>query len=183
MATRKLSPFERAFAAARADGKETFDFNGKKYNTKRADGKRLPQPEQKVMGDGKVKFGEAPPRKGAPLYEVDRPGTRVKYENEDVSDMSFSEPQDRSDKPVKKAAPSRPPVEEIVDMTYRKGGAVKKMNMGGMSRMGRGADMSAAGMARRPMKKGAAMPKMKSGGFVRSADGVAKKGKTRAKMC
>jgi hypothetical protein len=56
-----------------------------------------------------------------------------------------------------------------------------KMMMG--RGMGRGADMSAAGMARRPMKKGAAIPKMKSGGFVRSADGVAKKGKTRAKMC
>lgn len=35
----KATNFEKAFAAARKEGKKEFTFGGKKYNTKRADGK------------------------------------------------------------------------------------------------------------------------------------------------
>ena len=67
----------------------------------------------------------------------------------------------------------------------------KKMAMGGAAMMGRGmggrgAEMASA-KAGRGMEAAAAgrarRPAMKSGGYVKAADGVAKKGKTRAKMC
>ena len=63
------------------------------------------------------------------LAEPNKPGTNVRYENTDVSDMSM-----------------------------KRGGAVKKMNMGGM------------GYA-------------KGGSASSRADGIAVKGKTRGKMC
>lgn len=93
--------------------------------------------------------------------------------------------------------------------TFAKGGDMKskKMAMGGMAsqaptaaKVGAAMDpkkaaMIAEAMKRRPkMAGGAATPMgspkvgptptgMKKGGFVKSADGVAKKGKTRGKIC
>jgi hypothetical protein len=81
---------------------------------------------------------------------------------------------------------------------YKRGGKVKKMAMGGMGAMPaqsnvggamRGMDRAAAMSGRtmptpsmRPPMPAAAgtAPGMKAGGFTRSADGIAKKGKTKA---
>ena len=94
--------------------------------------------------------------------------------------------------------------------TFAKGGDMKskKMAMGGMAsqaptgaKVGAAMDpkkaaMIAEAMKRRPKMAGGAMPPMggapkvgptptgmKKGGFVRSADGIAKTGKTRGKIC
>lgn len=83
--------------------------------------------------------------------------------------------------------------EEMAEAGMKKGGKVKKMAFGGMSNAGgamRGLDRAAAMSGRtmpttgRPagMKKGGACKKMAGGGYVRAADGVAKKGKTKGKM-
>ena len=74
----------------------------------------------------------------------------------------------------------------------------------GMARRPAMPGAAAAGMARRParpmpeemvgeemaveempgaMKRGGKVKKMKSGGFVKAADGIAKKGQTRGKVC
>jgi len=149
------SGFGKAFREARAAGDKTFTFNGKKYTTD------LAPEEQKSVG-GKPKMGAAVPRdsdtrkgeimtsknavgrdnyvrSGQKSFDTERepealaapnkPGTNVRYENTDVSDMSM-----------------------------KRGGAVKKMNMGGM------------GYA-------------KGGSASSRADGIATKGKTRGKMC
>ena len=94
--------------------------------------------------------------------------------------------------------------------TFAKGGDMKskKMAMGGMAsqapmgaKVGAAMDpkkaaMIAEAMKRRPKMAGGAMPPMggapkvgptptgmKKGGFVKSADGIASKGKTRGKIC
>lgn len=46
----KMSNFEKAFAAARKQGRSTFTFGGKKYSTKRADGKPLAAPKAAAKG-------------------------------------------------------------------------------------------------------------------------------------
>ena len=149
------SEFGKAFREARASGDKTFTFKGKKYTTD------LAPAEQKSIGT-KSKMGEYVPRdsdtrkgeimtsknavgrdnyvrSGQKSFDTERepealaapnkPGTNVRYENTDVSDMSM-----------------------------KRGGAVKKMNMGGM------------GYA-------------KGGSASSRADGIAVKGKTRGKMC
>ena len=121
MATRKLTPFQQAFANARADGKSEFEFNGKKYHTRRADNKPLPARRSEVDPD----------IAGMPM---------TKEQSEGVMSRMASR--------AKAAAGEN--TEELSDMTYRKGGAVKKMA---------------------------------SGGYVKAADGIAKRGKTRGKMC
>ena len=149
------SEFGKAFREARASGDKTFTFKGKKYTTDMAPA------EQKSLG-GKPKMGEYVPRdsdtrkgeimtsknavgrdnyvrSGQKSFDTERepeaaastnkPGTNISYENTDTSDMSM-----------------------------KRGGAVKKMNMGGM------------GYA-------------KGGSASSRADGIATKGKTRGKMC
>ena len=149
------SEFGKAFREARASGDKTFTFKGKKYTTDMAPA------EQKSIGN-KSKMGEYVPRdsdtrkgeimtsknavgrdnyvrSGQKSFDTERepealaspnkPGTNISYENTDVSDMSM-----------------------------KRGGAVKKMNMGGM------------GYA-------------KGGSASSRADGIATKGKTRGKIC
>lgn len=140
------SEFGKAFREARASGDKTFTFNGKKYTTELAEDKRKKemsaakdramQDENKPAGyTGQDMRGETDTsaykarREPNALSEVTKPGTNTNYENTDVSDMSM-----------------------------KRGGAVKKMNMGGM------------GYA-------------KGGSASSRADGIATKGKTRGKMC
>ncbi len=88
MATKKLSEFGRAFADARKSGMKEFTFKGKRYHTRTADEEK--QPEAQFIGDKKPVLGEQGPRR--PEYkitDVDRPGTRVKYENEDADMPTF----------------------------------------------------------------------------------------------
>jgi hypothetical protein len=65
--------------------------------------------------------------------------------------------------------------------TFKKGGdtMASKMNPGFMAMM---AKKKAGAKAEMPMKKGGTAKKMASGGFTRSADGIASKGKTKAKQ-
>jgi hypothetical protein len=87
MATkRKLSEFEQAFADARKDGLNEFTFRGKRYSTRRKDD----PPDVQYVGDKKPVFGEQGPRRPEfKLTDVDRPGTRVRYENEDADMPTF----------------------------------------------------------------------------------------------
>ena len=83
---RKLSEFEQAFADARKDGLNEFTFNGKRYSTRRKDD----PPDVQYVGDKKPVLGEnKPQRPEYKLTDVDRPGTRVRYENEDADMPTF----------------------------------------------------------------------------------------------
>jgi hypothetical protein len=83
---RKLSEFEQAFADARKDGLNEFTFKGKRYSTRRKDD----PPDVQYVGDKKPVLGERGPRRPEfKLTDVDQPGTRVKYENEDVDMPTF----------------------------------------------------------------------------------------------
>lgn len=88
MATKKLSEFGQAFADARKSGLKEFTFKGKKYHTKLAE--EMPQPKAQFIGDKEPVLGEQGPRR--PEYkitDVNRPGTRVTYENEDADMPTF----------------------------------------------------------------------------------------------
>ena len=83
---RKLSEFEQAFADARKDGLNEFTFKGKRYSTRRKDD----PPDVQYVGDKKPVLGEQGPRRPEfKLTDVDRPGTRVRYENEDADMPTF----------------------------------------------------------------------------------------------
>ena len=149
------SEFGKAFREARASGDKTFTFKGKKYTTDMAPDEQKsvggkPKLDKYVPRDSDTRKGEIMTSKNAvgrdnyvrsgqksfdterepeALAEPNKPGTNVRYENTETSDM-----------------------------TYKRGGAVKKMNMGGM------------GYA-------------KGGSASSRADGIAAKGKTRGKMC
>ena len=149
------SEFGKAFREARAAGDKTFTFNGKKYTTDMAPA------EQKSIGN-KSKMGEYVPRdsdtrKGEIMTSKNAVG-RDSYVRS--GQKSF----DTEREPEALAAPNKPGTNvryentDTSDMTYKRGGAVKKMNMGGM------------GYA-------------KGGSASSRADGIAIKGKTRGKMC
>ena len=94
-----------------------------------------------------------PRRTPGPLTDVDRPGTRVRYENEDVSDI-----------------------------TYKKGGKTKKMAKGGMTKMKAGGGVKSK-MAPTGGKMGkVATGKPSMGSASKRADGVAKQGLTKGRM-
>jgi hypothetical protein len=83
---RKLSEFEQAFADARKEGLNEFTFKGKRYSTRRKDD----PPDVQYVGDKKPVLGEnKPQRPEYKLTDVDRPGTRVRYENEDADMPTF----------------------------------------------------------------------------------------------
>ena len=121
------SAFGKAFREARASGDKTFMFNGKKYTTELAKPKTSTKPE---LGP---EMGEkmTPAESKAAVSNFGYPKGSERLNSEENKDTS--------------------------DMTYKRGGAVKKMNMGGM------------GYA-------------KGGSASSRADGIAVKGKTRGKM-
>ncbi len=83
---RKLSEFEQAFADARKEGLNEFTFKGKRYSTRRKDD----PPDVQYVGDKKPVLGEQGPRRPEfKLTDVNRPGTRVTYENEDADMPTF----------------------------------------------------------------------------------------------
>jgi hypothetical protein len=122
------SAFGKAFREARASGDKTFTFNGKKYTTDLAPAEQKSIGTKSKMGeyvprDSDTRKGEIMTSKNAvgrdnyvrsgqksfdterepeALAEPNKPGTNVRYENTDVSDMSM-----------------------------KRGGAVKKMANGG----------------------------------------------------
>jgi hypothetical protein len=123
-----LSKFGSAFAEARRAGEKEFTFNGKKYTTEMAKPKTSTKPELGPEMGEKMTPDES--KAAASNFGYPKGSERLNSkENKDTSDM-----------------------------TYKRGGAVKKMNMGGM------------GYA-------------KGGSASSRADGIAVKGKTRGKMC
>jgi hypothetical protein len=122
------SAFGKAFREARASGDKTFTFNGKKYTTDLAPAEQKSIGTKSKMGeyvprDSDTRKGEIMTSKNAvgrdnyvrsgqksfdterepeALAAPNKPGTNVRYENTDVSDMSM-----------------------------KRGGAVKKMANGG----------------------------------------------------
>ena len=76
---------------------------------------------------------------------------------------------------------NKPKTEHGKSAFFNKGGdtMASKMNPGFMAMM---AKKKAGAKAEMPMKKGGTAKKMASGGFTRSADGIASKGKTKAKQ-
>ena len=110
-----ISAFGKAFREARAAGDKTFTFNGKKYTTEMAPAEQKSIGNKSKMGeyvprDSDTRKGEimtsknAVPRdnyvrSGLKSFDTERepealaapnkPGTNVRYENTDVSDMSM----------------------------------------------------------------------------------------------
>ena len=109
------SEFGKAFREARASGDKTFMFNGKKYTTDMAPAEQKSIGSKSKMGeyvprDSDTRKGEIMTSKNAvgrdnyvrsgqksfdterepeALAEPNKPGTNVRYENTDVSDMSM----------------------------------------------------------------------------------------------
>ena len=164
------SAFGKAFREARSSGDKTFTFNGKKYTTDMA-------PEEQKSVGGKPKLDEYVPRDSDT-----RKGEIMRSKNAIPRD-SFAK-KSRIEERAMREANAAPAGSEYTstedfmgmkDMAsksnyvndekmggvrggYNRGGAVKKMNMGGM------------GYA-------------KGGSASSRADGIAVKGKTRGKMC
>jgi len=122
------SEFGKAFREARASGDKTFTFKGKKYTTD------LAPAEQKSIGT-KSKMGEYVPRdsdtrKGEIMTSKNAVG-RDNYTRS--GQQSF----DTEREPEALAAPNKPGTNvryentETSDMTYKRGGKVKKMANGG----------------------------------------------------
>jgi hypothetical protein len=123
-----ISGFGKAFREARAAGDKTFTFNGKKYTTD------LAPAEQKSIGN-KAKMGEYVPRDSDTRKgEIMTSKNAVPRDNYERSGQkSF----DTEREPEALAAPNKPGTNvryentETSDMTYKRGGAVKKMANGG----------------------------------------------------
>jgi hypothetical protein len=122
------SEFGKAFREARASGDKTFTFKGKKYTTDMAPA------EQKSIGN-KSKMGEYVPRDSDTRKgEIMTSKNAVPRDNYERSGQkSF----DTEREPEALAAPNKPGTNvryentETSDMTYKRGGAVKKMANGG----------------------------------------------------
>jgi len=109
------SAFGKAFREARASGDKTFTFNGKKYTTDMAPAEQKSVGSKPKMGeyvprDSDTRKGEIMTSKNAvgrdnyvrsgqksfdterepeALAEPNKPGTNVRYENTDTSDMTY----------------------------------------------------------------------------------------------
>jgi len=123
-----ISEFGKAFREARASGDKTFTFKGKKYTTDMA-----PE-EQKYIGD-KPKLDKYVPR------DADaRKGEIMTSKNAVPRDnyvRSGQKSMDTEREPEALASPNKPGTNisyentETSDMSMKRGGAVKKMAMGG----------------------------------------------------
>jgi hypothetical protein len=145
------SAFGKAFREARASGDKTFTFNGKKYTTEMA-------PEEQKSVGGKPKMGASVPRDSYTRRGEIMTSKNAKPRDEYVRSGQQSFDTEREPEPL--AAPNKPGTStryentDTSDMTYKRGGKVKKMASGGMT------------------------SKASSRG-----DGIAQRGKTRGKMC
>jgi hypothetical protein len=84
------SAFGSAFASARKAGKDTFTFNGKSYNTKRADGKALPGKKAATAPSGGYS-PPAPAKKAAAKASVGRQNQPVKKQAGAQSTPKFTQ--------------------------------------------------------------------------------------------
>lgn len=109
----KGQSFASAFREARKSGDKTFFWNGKRYTTDLASEKAMPSadkssgayrsrraPEEDFGREGRrtprepiveeTKSVDVPPRRPEfKLSDVERPGTRVRYDNTDTEDMTY----------------------------------------------------------------------------------------------
>lgn len=105
----KGQSFASAFREARDAGDKTFFWNGKKYTTDLASSKSTPpagepggayRSRRAAADEDAGREGRRTPREATPaavpprrpefnLSDVERPGTRVRYDNEDTSDMTY----------------------------------------------------------------------------------------------
>lgn len=100
----KGQSFSSAFREARGAGDKVFFWNGKKYTTDLAPAKPAPRrateedfgregrrqavkPAEATGEPGGARRGEG---RGYKLSDVERPGTNIRYDNEDTSDMTFN---------------------------------------------------------------------------------------------
>jgi hypothetical protein len=159
------SAFGKAFREARASGDKTFTFNGKKYTTEMA-----PEEQKSVGGkpklcasvprDSYTRRGEIMTSKNAkPRDEYVRSGqksfdTETEFVPPDMSKYKPRRDPEALTETNKPGTSTRYENTDTSDMTYKRGGKVKKMASGGMT------------------------SKASSRG-----DGIAKRGKTRGKMC
>jgi hypothetical protein len=159
------SAFGKAFREARASGDKTFTFNGKKYTTEMA-------PEEQKSVGGKPKLGASVPRdsytrrgeimtskNAKPRDEYVRSGqksfdTETEFVPPDMSKYKPRRDPEALTETNKPGTSTRYENTDTSDMTYKRGGKVKKMASGGMT------------------------SKASSRG-----DGIAQRGKTRGKMC
>ena len=158
------SAFGKAFREARASGDKTFTFNGKKYTTEMA-------PEEQKSVGGKPKLGASVPRdsytrrgeimtskNAKPRDEYVRSGqksfdTETEFVPPDMSKYKPRRDPEALTETNKPGTSTRYENTDTSDMTYKRGGKVKKMASGGMT------------------------SKASSRG-----DGIAQRGKTRGKM-
>jgi hypothetical protein len=81
--TKKLSPFEEAFAEARAKGEKTFPFNGKSYSTATADDE---QKRIDKMPSMSRQFGPVTTTQGATYSKPDVPAPKPKADEKSLLD-------------------------------------------------------------------------------------------------
>jgi len=80
---KKLSPFEEAFAEARADGRKTFTFNGKSYGTVTADEEQKRIDKMPSMSRTQ---GETKQTQGATYSKPDAPAPKPKADEKSLLD-------------------------------------------------------------------------------------------------
>lgn len=143
------SEFGKAFREARSSGDKTFTFKGKKYTTETA-------PEEQKSVGSKPKLDQYVPRDSDTRKgEIMRSKNAVPRDN---YERSGQKSMDTEREPEALASPNKPGTNisyentDTSDMTYRRGGAVKKMASGG-SASSRGDGIATKGKTKGTMVK------------------------------
>jgi hypothetical protein len=178
------SEFGKAFRSARSSGLKTFDWNGKKYTTDRADDAPYRDAAKLKLSEPAPAKAKEAPAKSEPaqtsmakkvtdtLTKTPKPtaftseGSKMPKGDADSKWKAFGK---KLTTKGSNARPYNPPADDTD--SKRKGGSIK--------------DKSSSKPKWTPpwAKKGITMKKMASGGSFRSsANGIAKKGKTKAKQ-
>jgi len=117
-AKKSKSSFGTAFADARKAGKETFTWNGKSYNTKRADDKPASKPQRAKGSEG---YKPTDTKKGPNMSQVNKPDAKPAPKKDNRSTMQklfgASEERRQMGRDLQKKAQK--------SMGFKKGGAVK----------------------------------------------------------
>ena len=158
---KSTSSFGTAFADARKAGKETFMWNGKSYNTKRADDKPASKPQRAKGSEG---YKPTKTDMGPNMNQVNkRPGAGLNI-NLDRNKNKVEKKDDRST------------MQKLFGASEERRQMGRDLQKKAQASMGMG--------PRFGYKKGGSVKKMKQNGSVKShrGDGICKKGKTRGRM-
>jgi hypothetical protein len=156
------SAFGKAFREARASGDKNFTFNGKKYNT------NLASDEAQSVG-GTLKAGEYVPRDAATRKGETATAKNAKPRREPNPTLGESYEADRNaadvidpgDMRTQEIGRTRGKPAENYSRNTRTGATVKML---------------------KDVANAAAPATFRKGGYVKAADGIAQRGKTRGKM-